>query len=148
MRRFFGAGLGVLALGGCSMGTSIADLNPLASDDPPEVEAPVILTERVAQVESLEIGRGHRGHVVSATGLVPLQGYFAPELRLVDEGRPDAEGMIAFEFLARPPEAARLGAAEEATRRLLAAAFLPDELAAGATGVRILANSNSLARPF
>ncbi|MEL6236579.1 MAG: hypothetical protein AAFR46_19455 [Pseudomonadota bacterium] len=136
-----------LTIAGCSLDTEEAAVNPLETVEDESAERPAIQFDRVAIVESLEIGQAHLGMIAQVSALASMQGYFAPELRLIDDGRPDAEGYIVMEFVARPPDATALEAAL-ATRRLVAALFVPEALAAAAQGVRVLGAENSVARPF
>ncbi|MEM8741398.1 MAG: hypothetical protein AAGE13_07860 [Pseudomonadota bacterium] len=136
-----------LTIAGCSVDPEEADVNPFETIEDESAERPAIQFDRVAIVESLEIGQAYRGMIAQVSALASMQGYFAPELRLIDDGQPDAEGYIVMEFVARPPDSTALEAAL-ATRRLVAALFVPEELAAAAQGVRVLGVENSVARPF
>lgn len=135
-------------ISGCSTSATFSSLNPFpgsASESPAPAEP--VRKDPVPIVESLELGQAHRGVIATATGLADLAGFFSPELRLLNDGRPAADGMIELAFVARPPEAATM-AADPAARRLVAALYIPAELMAAAKGVRVVGGSNAVARPF
>ncbi|GIX12119.1 MAG: hypothetical protein KatS3mg118_0078 [Paracoccaceae bacterium] len=148
MRRLAGFLVVLTAISGCSVSTEIRGLNPFSAA-PAEAPAaqPEVPVDPVARIESLEIGQAYRGVIATATGLADLAGFHHPELRLLNEGRPAADGMIELEMVARPPEQASLSV-DAAARRLIAAAFLPEELVRAARGVRVIGATNAVARPF
>ncbi|MEM9050262.1 MAG: hypothetical protein AAGC92_16280 [Pseudomonadota bacterium] len=147
MRVFHMLLVAILAISGCSAETDSEEVNPSVDAEAESVDEQRPTFDRIAIVESLEIGQAYRGMLAQVSGLASMQGYFAPELRLIDDGRPDADGYIVLEFVARPPEATALNA-DLAPRRLVAALFVPAALAANAQGVRVLGAENSVARPF
>lgn len=100
----------------------------------------------MTEVESAEIGQAYRGVIVHATGYAPLEGYHLPELRF-RSAAPDAAGMIELEFVARAPEMASVGGGT-ASRRLVAAQFVPQALLDQARGIRVIAAENSREVPL
>jgi hypothetical protein len=150
MRRFLLRCALLVPVGACSYSVEVGSLNPFGSGEDPAlpVTVPEIERDPVASVEAMEIGRGHRGWLVQATGYTDVVGYYSPLLRLRDGGRPAADGMIELEFVARPPEATSLDSAELVARRIIAAQFIPDDIAKGARGVRVLAGGNHVEKAF
>ncbi len=152
-----------LVLAGCSAGFDVGNLNPFTSAEEEaaaEAEAAAAAaanrpgeppTERIAAVEAVTAGRGYRGVLVQADGLAPRPGYFRAQLRLLNEGRPAADGRVELEFVARAPEtaanppdpAAQAPAPSDVARRVTAAQFVGDDLLAAATGIRVLATGNA-----
>jgi hypothetical protein len=142
MRTWFLMLAGV-ALAGCTMevpsflGREGGGAGEYSFDETPEPD-PVAVPLRRAEAE-----RGLYGVIVRAEGVAPTQGYYAARLR--PASRPDAAGVLGFEFVAVPPLAPE-AVGPERTRVLTAAVFLPtralDELSAvrvaGIGGVRTL----------
>lgn len=58
---------------------------------------------QVAQVLSLKIDRNPGGVIVRATGLPPTQGYWDGQLKATNDGEPDKNGVLTFQFLLVPP---------------------------------------------
>lgn len=149
MRRTGLACVFVLPLAACSATVEVGSLNPFRGRDAPAgPAAPVDRHEPVAAVLAVEAGQAHRGLIVTATGAAQLQGYFRPELRLRNGGRPGPDGFIELDFVAIPPETTTLQPGDAATRRLVAAQFLPSDLVAAARGVRVIAAGGALERRF
>jgi hypothetical protein len=148
MRRFLLPLVGLL-VGSCGFSANLGDLNPFGGSDPaPSAAAPVIQRDRIANVESIEIGRSYKGYLVQATGYTVVEGYFEPQLRPLNGGKPAADGLIELEFIARPPVVTNLGVSDLAARRVIAAQFLGDLLVQDAKGVRVIAEGNSVQAMF
>ena len=79
--------------------------------------------------------RGPYGVIVRVAGVAPAGGFWGAELTPLGEG-PDANGVLAFRFVAFPPaEPAFAGAPQ--TRTLTAGAFVPNITARKARSLRI-----------
>ncbi len=76
------------------------------------------------------------GYVVLARGVAPTQGFHTAILAPVDEGRPDAAGIVTFRFLALPPIGPE-AVGPERTRGLQAAAYIPARERRNIRGVRV-----------
>ncbi len=111
--RGWGAVLAAAALAGC--GSSASDYMPrvsvLGTSDELEdkaPEAPVAIANAVkrpvADITGLELGRMVRGRLLTAHGIAPAGGWFQPELRPLNDGRPAPDGFLEFEFMAAPPD--------------------------------------------
>lgn len=85
--------------------------------------------------------RGLYGVIVHVSGPAPTQGYWGAALRPLSDG-PDANGVLAFEFVAIPPaDPANIGA--PATRTMTAGAFVPTITARKVTRVQIRGSSGT-----
>ncbi|QDL92607.1 hypothetical protein FDP22_12910 [Paroceanicella profunda] len=134
-----------LMLAGCSY--SVA--NPLSEPDGPQTSAEVAAAKvRLATVDTLDVGRGFRGVLVQVTATAPLQGFYAPELRLLDGGRPTADGAVVLEAVALPPDASPVGAGPASARSMIAAQFVGDDILAGARKIRVVGTDSGLERPI
>lgn len=81
------------------------------------------------------------GAIVRVSGVADAQGYWGAELRPVGFG-PDANGVLAFDFIAYPPEEpGYTGVAR--TRVITAGAFVPTITARKATSVRIVGSTGT-----
>lgn len=81
------------------------------------------------------------GAIVHVSGPAPTQGYWGAQLRPLSEG-PDANGVLAFEFVAIPPaDPANTGA--PTTRTMTAGAFIPTITARKVTRVQIHGSSGT-----
>jgi hypothetical protein len=149
MRHFIAMIALAIATAGCSFdtGIDIPDVPGLGSGTPEAAEAGP-QPERIDTIERIDVGQAARGVIVDAAGYALLPGYYRPELRLIDGGRPAADGMIELEFVAIAPATVDTAAPGTETRRLIAAQFLPSELIRGARGVRVLAVGNMAEHPF
>ena len=104
---------------------------------PPELpDAVAIATLRTAAVE-----RSAGGVILRVTGVAPTQGYFNATLAPLNEGAPDAAGLVTVRFLATPPLAPQQ-VGPERTRLLLAAAYASDAELRGVRGFRLVAGPN------
>jgi len=95
-----------------------------------EIPDPVALP--VGQVTA---ERALYGAIVRVSGIAPAQGYWGAELRPLGDG-PDANGVLAFEFMAVPPAEAEFTGVPR-TRIITAAVFVPTITARKVTSVRI-----------
>jgi len=75
------------------------------------------------------------GAIVRVSGVAPSAGYWGAELRPLSDG-PDANGVLAFEFMAIPPAGAEFTGAPR-TRIISAAVFVPTITARKVKSVRI-----------
>lgn len=95
-----------------------------------DIPDPVLLP--VGQVAS---ERALYGAIVRVAGVAPSQGYWGAELRPLGEG-PDADGVLAFDFIATPPaDPENIGASS--TRTMTAAVFVPTITARKVKSVQI-----------
>ncbi|WP_118136629.1 hypothetical protein [Oceanicella sp. SM1341] len=102
---------------------------------------------RLATIDTLEVGRSFRGVLVQVTATAPLQGFYEPQLRLLDN-RPAADGAIVLEAVALPPEASPVGAGPVSARSMIMAQFVGDDILAGATKIRVVGTDSGLERPI
>jgi hypothetical protein len=87
----------------------------------PEPQAdPVLVPMRTARAE-----RGLGGFIVRAEAVAPTQGYYAAELAAVGGGVPDANGVLRYELVARPPNSPQ-AVGPDRTRELRAGIFVPN----------------------
>lgn len=82
-----------------------------------------------------------RGLIIKSTALARTQGYSAAELRPLNEGAPDENGIVTFEFRVRPP-GITMDPGPEAARRLIAATFVADNDLDEIAGFRVLSATN------
>jgi hypothetical protein len=94
----------------------------------------------VDQIVSLQVARVPGGGLVTAIGLPPTQGYFAPALvpeRVDIADRPVAEnGVLAFRFVAVPPPE-RKPVGTQASREISAGAFVSDQTLEGVRAITV-----------
>ena len=82
------------------------------------------------------------GVIVRVEGVAPTQGYYSATLVPLNEGRPDAAGIVSFRLLASPPpEPNAVG--PERTRVMSAGAFLPTLALKNVRGVRVAGMSTT-----
>jgi hypothetical protein len=128
---------------GPSIGSSPATADPLdaafAREAPPDYD-PTIL---VPQVNAARPEPALRGLIIRATAIAPEQGYYLPQLKPVNDGEPDENGIVTLEFRAWPPAEPNTRGPER-SRTLEAAAFFPDADLRRIEGFVILAEGNSI----
>lgn len=100
----------------------------IRGEAPPE---PVALPLREATLD-----RALHGVIIRADGEAPTQGYYSAALVPLNNGAPDASGLVTFEFMAVPPrEAQAIGPAR--SRQITAAVFLPTLALKNIRGFRV-----------
>lgn len=134
----------LLSLTGCSL---------FKSNDSKKTEAqaaaaaPTYLP--VESVNNIEIGRTRNGIAVTAYGIAPGLGFGGAELRPRRDGRPGADGLLDFDFVARAPDARfNLGEGDLTARAIRADILLSPGQLAGAQGMRIHAATGGLQVAF
>lgn len=119
---------------------------------PPAQLAPSQIVKRnVAVVNSLEMGVMDRGRLLTAYGAAPATGWFRPELRARNAGRPGPDGFLEFDFVAAPPElngGAVPPVGTDLQRRVRADRPIADRDIAAAVGVRVYADGGAAAMRF
>jgi hypothetical protein len=136
MRRGFAGLAGLIVLAGCGgdvpeflgregTGQSTFELG----GEEPVLSVPVPLAE--ARLEPAATGT-----IVVAQGVAPTQGFHTAGLAPVDDGRPDAAGIITFRFMALPPTGPE-AVGPPRTRGLQAAAYIPTRAERTIRGVRV-----------
>ena len=151
--------LAILAVSGltaCSGGSgsnpfgslgSIGSLNPFGGRDRAPAgsaaEAEVATGVLVGQLERVTPEPALRGLILRASAIAPMQGYYGANLWPVNDGMPDERGIVTFEFRAMPPPGLRPTGPVQ-TRRLIAAAFIPDSELSAIRGFRVLSAGNSV----
>lgn len=147
MRRGFAGLAGLLVLAGCGgnvpeflgrEGTGQSSFEFGGEEFPSSVPVPL------AQA-SLEPAA--TGTILVARGVAPTQGFHTAGLAPVDDGRPDAAGIITFRFMAMPPAGPEAVGATR-TRGLNAAAFIPTRAKKGLRGVRVTGADTSRTLTF
>ncbi|MER2507670.1 hypothetical protein [Amaricoccus sp.] len=131
-----------LLLAGCSVGipgflgregNANANYGATSADETPD---PVPLPLRLAVAE-----RAASGVILRVEGVSPTQGFYEAALLPLNDGKPDAAGIVSLELVAIPP--ATPGAiGPERTRALSAAAFYPNRLMKPITGFRVRGGQN------
>lgn len=139
--------LAVSGLSACSGNSGfLGSLNPFGGRDSARTVAasaeiaPGVLVDRLDRAVAEP---ALRGIILRAAAIAPMQGYHAAQLYPRNEGRPDENGIVRFEFRAMPPSAPR-PVGPERTRRLIVATFIHDDDLAGIRGFRIVSATNSV----
>jgi hypothetical protein len=104
---------------------------------PEPLPEPVPIPMRMARAE-----RGLRGQIVRVEAVAPTQGFFAAELMPLGGGVPDANGVMSYRLVARPPQTPQ-AVGPERTRELHAAVFVPDRALRNMRAVRITGSNTS-----
>ncbi len=104
---------------------------------PPPPAALVPVPMRLARAEP-----GLRGQIVRVEVVAPTQGYYGAELAAQGGGLPDANGVLHFELVARPPSTPQ-AVGPERTRELHAAVFVPDRALRNMRAVRITGSNTT-----
>lgn len=134
MRQVLLGLLGLALLGGCSI-----QLPGFLGSSRQQAEAAVPAAElepRVLPLRNAVAERGLRGVIINVEGLAPTQGFHTATLVPLNEGLPDAAGVIAYELRATPP-AIEGAQGPEPTRLVLAAAFVSEGALRGVRGFRV-----------
>lgn len=137
MRRGFAGLAGLLVLAGCGGGVpeflgregSGAATYELGAEG--EIIEPVPLPLAEARLDPAATG-----YVLVARGVAPTQGFHTAALAPVDDGRPDAAGIVTFRFIALPPGVPE-AVGPDRTRGLQAAAYIPTRALRDMRGVRV-----------
>lgn len=133
----------LLSLDGCSV---------FKSDKNEEAEAQAAATDTFVPVETvrnIEIGRTRNGIAVTAYGIAPALGFAGAELRPRREGKPGPDGVLDFDFVARPPDARfNLGEGAIPARAIRADTLLSPRQLEGVRGIRIHAAQGGLQMAF
>jgi len=103
---------------------------------PPPQADPVPVPMRTARAE-----RGLGGYIVRAEAVAPTQGYYAAELAPLGGGVPDANGVLRYQLVARPPSGPQ-AVGPDRTRELRAGLFVPNRALRDMRAVHI-AGSNT-----
>lgn len=74
------------------------------AEERPAVDPQTLVKRRVASAGRMEIGRTFDGYMLAVFGEAPATGWFAPELRPLNEGAVAADGFLELEFVAAAPE--------------------------------------------
>jgi len=147
MRRGFAGLAGLLVLAGCGgdvpeflgrEGTGQSNFQLGGEELPFSVPVPL------AQA-SLE--RSSTGSILVARGVAPTQGFHTAGLSPMDDGRPDAAGIITYRFTAIPP-AGPEAVGDPRTRGIQAAAFIPTRAEKNLRGVRVTGADTSRTLTF
>lgn len=130
------AAAAVLALAGCE---DVGALLDFESDRDAEVAAPVGPPKvSVVRIDELELGRLFSGFMLTAVGVAPALGYYAPELRPRFGGELGPDGFYEFDFVAAaPPEPVQSDVSGIAARRIRADFEITPEMLRAARGVRV-----------
>lgn len=150
MRHGFLMIAGVVLLAGCSAGVpdflgregggAQTGMFSAAGDKTP-LPDPVPLPMRTAVAE-----RALNGVILRATGVSATQGYYGAQLVPVNNGAPDAAGIVTLELMAFPPtESQAIG--PERTRTLSAAAFYSNQALRKIKAFRVKGGTNVLTLP-
>lgn len=135
--------LAALSLGGCSSS---------GADKTEESAAQAVQADPYVPVESvrnIQIGRTRNGIAVTAFGIAPGLGFGAPELRPRRDGKPGPDGVLDFDFVARPPDARfNLGEGPIEARAVRADTLLTARKLEGVQGIRIHGASGGLQMQF
>jgi hypothetical protein len=137
MRRWIAALAGLLVLAGCGgempeflgregTGQSSFELG----GEPEAIPVPVPLRE--ARLEPSTTGL-----ILLVQGVTPTQGYHSAALAPVDDGRPDAAGIVSFRFIALPPPGPE-AVGPDRTRGIQAAAYIPERALRDIRGFRVV----------
>ena len=105
---------------------------------PEPLPDPVLVPMRSAHAE-----RGLGGFIVRVESIAPTQGYFSAELAAQNGGVPDANGVMHYELIARPPLTTPQSIGPERTRELRAGLFVPTLALRNMDAVRITGSNTS-----
>ncbi len=114
-------------------GNANANYGAASKEDIPD-PVPLPLTMAVAE-------RAGGGVILRVEGVSPTQGFYAATLLPLNDGAPDAAGVVTLELVAVPP-AAPGAVGPERTRQLSAAAFYPNRMLKPITGFRVRGGQN------
>ncbi|MEM7269304.1 MAG: hypothetical protein AAF401_08625 [Pseudomonadota bacterium] len=138
--------IGALSVAGCS-----AFDEPLFTEESisGSDEVATLAKSPVVRIDSLELGRLYRGYMLTATGVAPGVGYFAPELRIRYGGELGPDGFFEFDFVAASPADPNAGRDAPITARVLRGDFqLSPEMLRAARGVRVWSSRDSVEGRF
>ncbi len=107
-------------------------LTGLFTRTPRDLPDAVPVAAREASVE-----RGYGGVILRVTGVGPTQGFYNATLAPMNEGQPDASGLVTVEMVAVPPDGPE-AVGPERTRLLMAGAFMSDLELRGVRGFRLV----------
>lgn len=155
MRKILLLSSTLLILAGCggsgSLGSIPGSFPSFGRSAPAEPARPVAVVvedpSRLLAVRRAETETALRGVIIRVESVAPAQGFYAPELRVLNEGHPDAAGVITYEARAVPgPEDAPVG--PEQTRVITSGAFLTTRIASTLSAVRIVGEGSSVTLPL
>lgn len=93
----------------------------------PEVQDPRPLMQ---QITAMRVEPTPGGAIVHATGLPPQQGYWETDLLSLNDGKPNENGVLVFQFRANGP-IAQTATGTPYSREVTAATFLTNQALAG-----------------
>jgi hypothetical protein len=91
---------------------------------------------RGVPIRQAALERGLHGVILRVAGEAPTQGYWGAQLRPLNDGAPDAAGVLSFELLAIPPASPQAVGAQR-TRVVTAAVFVPNKALEDLRGFRV-----------
>ena len=128
-----GSGSGSLGSGSGSFGSGGARADEGEDADVVVADESILMPS----FESAVIEPARRGAILRVTAFAPTQGYYDARLAPRNGGEPDQNGVVTYELRAvAPSEPQSRGG--PATRQLIVAAFLPDDLRQSARVIRVL----------
>lgn len=134
------------ALGGCSTGTLLDDVDTMWGGESRAEEArrEAVVQARtikipVDSVSGVELGRTRDGFLITAYGTAPGLGYSLPQLRPRRGGQPGLDGYVEYDFVAtEPPPGFALPQGTARTRALRADIAVPAGALVGTRGIRVI----------
>lgn len=105
--------------------------------------------QTASRIDSLELGRLHRGYMLTAIGLAPGLGYWDPALVIRYNGELAPDGFYEFDLVARPPyEAVESENTPITARRIRGDYEITPEMLRSARGVRVWSERDNVEGRF
>ncbi|MGB0411975.1 MAG: hypothetical protein ACPGFA_10335 [Pikeienuella sp.] len=137
-----------LGLGACQTIDELAGLEEEVKESIAKVEEGPP-AQSVSRIDTLELGRLHRGYMLTAIGLAPGLGYWDPKLVIRYNGELAPDGFYEFDLVARPPyEPIGNDQAPIPARRVRGDFEITPEMLRSARGVRVWSERDNVEGRF
>ena len=105
--------------------------------------------QSASRIDNLELGRLHRGYMLTAIGLAPGLGYWDPKLVIRYNGELAPDGFYEFDLVARPPYVQEGSENAPITARRIRGDYeITPEMLRSARGVRVWSARDSVEGQF